>query len=340
MQTKWSVFLDVLPEDVDDIYEMYRIIEENDRVKTVTHRSVVEGKSKTRVTLLLEVEVEKVSVDLAAGILFVKGKILTETEHTKVGSFHTLEVPVHQRVSLTKEHISSASLKVLEGLTIENKATISYLICRKEGYSFLLGTEYTLRRVGLPEKVKSREKLFQQVLSHLKGNITAFVIVSPEKEAEEFFRRQKDLKDRVVFIKKAVNSPNTHRGDTAEIEGIYKSPDLLRKLKGVRKGNDLLALNSFYRLEETSTKGIAVGVKEVKCACENYLAKTLILSDGLIKSDLPEERKEAEEIMKLARQGNSEVCIISQYTMEGERLKERGGAVAILTQPVDISSLF
>lgn len=338
---KTNVFLDVLPEDIDDIYELYRIIEANDTVKTVTQRNVAAegGKTKMRVTLLLEVSVQNVTVDLTVGILFIKGKILNETDYTKTGTFHTLDIPVHQRMSLKKDYLSSASIKMLEGLTHENKAHMAYLICRKEGYSFLLATEHTLRRVPLPEKTKTREKTLKQILPYLKENLTVFAILGPEKEVEEYFKQQKHLKDRVVFIKKTVTSANTHKGDSEEIEVIFKTPDLLRKLKGIRKGNELAALNSYYRLEETTGKGIAVGVKEVMCACENYIVKTIIISDGLIKSESPKEREAAEEILKLAKQTNSEINIISQYTAEGEKIKERGGIVAILMQPIQISQL-
>ncbi|KAI5154570.1 protein pelota [Nematocida parisii] len=340
-QTKYNVFLDVFPEDIDDIYELYRIIDAKDTVKTVTQRSIPGegGKSKIRVTLLLEVEVEAVTVDLAVGILFIKGKILNETEYTKTGTFHTLEISVNQRMSLKKDHLSVASIKMLESLTLENKASMGYFICRKDGYSLLLATEYTLRRVPLPDKVKSKDKLFKQILSYLKSNLTVFAIIGPDKEVDDYFRQQPQLKNLVVFIKKQVATSNTHKGDTEEIDAIFKTPDLLRKLKGIKKGNELLALNNYYRLEDTGTKGIAVGLKEVMCACENYITKTIIISDGLIKSEIPKERMAAEEIIKLSKQTNAEVNIISQYTSEGDKIKGRGGVVAILTQPIDISTL-
>ncbi|KAI5147455.1 protein pelota [Nematocida ausubeli] len=340
-QTKCNVFLDILPEDIDDIYELYRIIDEKDIVKSMTQRSIPGegGKAKIRVTLLLEVEVEKVTVDLAVGILFVKGKILNETEYTKTGTFHTLEIPVNQRMSLKKDYLSAAAIKMLEGLTLENKASMAYLICRKEGYSLLLATEYTMRRVPLPEKVKSKDKLFKNVLSHLKGNLTAFAIVGPEKEVDDYFKQQPQLKNLVVFIKKSVSSGNTHKGDMEEIDEIFKSPELLKKLKGAKKGNELLAQNNYYRLEDVGTKGIAMGVKEVTCACENYMVKTIIISDGLIKSESPAEREAAEEILKLSKQTNAEINIVSQYTNEGEKIKDRGGVVAILTQPICMSML-
>lgn len=338
-QTKCNVFLDILPEDIDDIYELYRIIDVNDTVKTLTHRSIPGdgGRAKGRVSLVLEVTVEKVTVDLCVGILFVKGQIMNETDYTKVGSFHTLEVGVNQRMSLRKDYLSAGSIKMLGDMTIENKASMGYLICRKEGYSLVLTTEYTTKRIPLVEKGK--EKTFKKVLTHLKNNLTVFVVVGTDKDAEEYFKKQKDLNNKVVCIGKSVTSPHTHKGDCTEIETIYRTPELLRKLKGLKKGNEIFALCEYFMLENTNTHRTVLGIKETLCAAENYIVKVLIVTDCAVKSDSPETRKEIEEIINLVKKGNSEIHIVSQYTSDGEKIKNRGGVVAILSQPTDIASL-
>ncbi|KAI5190028.1 protein pelota [Nematocida minor] len=340
-QTKYNVFLDLLPEDIDDIYELYRIIDSQDRVKTLTQRNISaeSGKTKIRMSLVLEIEVENVTVDLSVGMLFIKGKILNETEYTKVGSFHTLEVCVNQRMSLKKDHLSSSSIKMLEEMTIENKATMAYLVCRKEGYSLVLTTDHTTKRIPLLEKSKQKEKVFKQILAHLKDSLTVFVILGGDRDAEEYFKKQKELKNKIVVIKKTVTSANTHKGDCAEIEHIYKTPDLLAKLKGLKKGNEIAALYNYFMLEDSYVSKTAVGMKETEWAAENFVVKTLIVVDCAIKSECPDTRKKIESIITLSKKSNAEIHIISQYTPNGDKIKDKGGIVAILTQPMEIQSM-
>lgn len=341
---KQETFLDVVPEDIDDIYALYRVVEVKDKVKSYTSRTVVgdDNKTKSRVSLLLEIQVEDTSVDLAAGILFIKGRILNETKYTKVGSFHTLDVPVHQRMSMTKELTSASVVEMLRELTLENKAETAYLLCRKDAYALVLSSQYTTKRAATVPKEKNRggrEKVVQQLLKSVKESVRLLIVIGEDKELVELFRKAPHLKNKILFVKKAVVTDNTYKGDSESLEALLGMPDVLRQMSAMKYGKELLAANEFFTRERASLKGTSTGQKEVLCAAENYLIKKLIAVDALIKSPSPEERERAAQIISLAKQSNAEIFILSQHTPTGEQIRLRGGVVALLTQPVLITDL-
>lgn len=343
--TKYEVFLDVIPEDIDDIYALYRVIETGDKIKSVTTRSICtdDNKNKSRVSLILEICVENVSVDLNVGILFIKGKILNETKHTKVGTFHTIDIPVHQRIFLTKESITAGAVAMLSELTLENKADIGYVLCRKETYSLILSSIYTVKRIfscAKEKKKTGKEKTVKQIAEKIKEGVKMLVVVGEDKEIVEILQKSlSSLKSSILFMKQMVISDNTSKGDSDTIAGILRQPDVLKRIESIKYRKEILAANEYLVKEEKSSKGISTGQKETLYAAENYLIKKLIVVDVSIKSASVEERETVSQIIDLAKRGNADVYILSQHTPLGETLLQRGGVASILSQPMRISDI-
>ena len=84
-----------------DVYNLYDMIEAGDTVRATSSRKVeLESGKQVRVTLQLEVCVEKVDVDLQGSALYVKGKVTNENEHVKVGSYHTIDLGLDTKFRL------------------------------------------------------------------------------------------------------------------------------------------------------------------------------------------------------------------------------------------------
>ncbi|OAG29483.1 protein pelota [Nematocida displodere] len=342
--TKQGAFLDAIPEDADDIYALYRIVEKGDVVKTTTSRSTLasDNKTKIRVTLLLEVEAETTSVDLAAGILFVKGKILSETKYTKVGTFHTLDVPTTQRLSIAKSFVDTSAFMMIEQVTAEPKAETAYLLMRKDSYAVVVSTMYTTKRAGtfLIGKSKSaKEKVINTLLSTIKDAVKLLVVVGEDKETLEALKKHPKFKTKTLSIKKPVTSENTFKGDAETLETISKAPEIIAQMGALKYGKEIIAANEFFAKEESSSKGTCTGQKEALLAAEHFLIKKLVVVDTVIRSHDPEERERVSAILILSKQTNAEVHILSQHTPSGEKIFTRGGVVAILSSPISIEDL-
>ena len=75
---------------------MYNLVREGDEVAATTHRRVTRagakgGESHT-VRLKLTVKVEGVEFDVEGEEIRLKGRNLTETEHVRLGAYHTLSL--------------------------------------------------------------------------------------------------------------------------------------------------------------------------------------------------------------------------------------------------------
>lgn len=340
--TKEEAQIGVVPEDIDDIYALYQMVERGDKIKSATTRNVSaeEGKAKARVCLVLEVQADGITVDLAVGILFVKGKILNETNHTKIGTFHTLEIPVHQKVCIRKAKIADEEIRALESLTLGNKAETLYVICRKEGYALVLSSEYTTKRIAAVQKEKKKgqvEKTVQEIAKHAKASVKLVIVIGDEALVADQMKKMQEFKNKILFVKKAFTSENTSAGDAEAIRSAIRLPEVEKQMCSMRYGKEIAAANEFFTKEEGSLKGTSTGQKEVQCAAENYLVKKLIVVDACVKSKRPEERVRISEVLALVRKTGAEIHVLSQYTPLGEKILQRGGIVAILTQPVLIA---
>jgi len=72
----------MIPECLDDIYELTKIILVNDRLKSYTHRKLsLDGRNQQKIGLYLMIRLESYTVDLENGVLYAKGKVCEENEH-------------------------------------------------------------------------------------------------------------------------------------------------------------------------------------------------------------------------------------------------------------------
>ncbi|KAI5180423.1 protein pelota [Nematocida sp. AWRm80] len=323
IQDKKEAFLDLMAEDIDDIYEAYRIIEAGDHVKTITSRSIQldNQKTKNRISLVLEVEAIEVTVDLTAGILFVKGKILNETKYTKLGSFHVLEVPVHQRFSIKKDSISLGAIEMLKNLNISHKAETAYLLCRSISYSLVLSSVYLSKQVLTSKRDKNKktqEKTLESISNKIPEGIKTLIVIGDDKNIAEALKRNPKLTKITFFINHTINTPSTLAGDKQIIFQLMSNPSILEKINSFKYNKEIYLINSLGLRHLNHQGKVCIGKKEAFYAAENYLLSTLILVDNYLKSAVPEERKEANELIELAKKCNAEIFIISEHTFHGQ----------------------
>ncbi|KCZ73823.1 hypothetical protein H311_05217, partial [Anncaliia algerae PRA109] len=105
--------IEVIPESSDDIYMLYNLIDKNDTIRSLTTRKIIiEGKDSKKMTLLMDIFVQEINIDLAGGFLFLKGTILSEHENVRIGSYHNIEIEVGKRLKITKKFWNEYSLKL------------------------------------------------------------------------------------------------------------------------------------------------------------------------------------------------------------------------------------
>jgi protein pelota len=90
----------VVPDTSEDMWQLFNLLRAEDHVEAVTFRKVSRsagadgvgpGESE-RIRVKLRVSVESVDYDGEGEAVRVKGRNTTETEHVKLGAYHTLDL--------------------------------------------------------------------------------------------------------------------------------------------------------------------------------------------------------------------------------------------------------
>lgn len=343
--------MELTAEDPDDIYALYSLVEEHDIVKSLTTRGVPgeEGKSKTRMSMVLEIEVKSTSVDLEAGILFVHGYILTDTKYAKMGSTHTIEVCCGHRFTLSKVSWTVLSEKTLKKLSkIENKADLMFVICREESYSVVLASPYLTRRIRtIRKEAKARgkkgqapEKAIAEMAALITDSVKLCVVAGENAEAvqKQVQAKSSRLPSR-MWATPVTSTPNTPRGDREAIDSIVNNPRTWKILEGVRYAKEILASREFFELEGSDPQMVCNGLQQVQAAVDSFLVKKLIVVDSTLKSTNPETRKQLADLSKDAERQGGAVFVLSENNFLGKGISDRGGVVAILSHPVDAEAM-
>ena len=109
----------MIPEDAEDMWHIYNLINPDDYLRASTIRKVtVESATGTtgsnRVRTTLTIKVESVEYDNQAFILRIKGRNIEENQFVKLNQYHTLDLEVNRKFTLTKNNWDSVALQRLE----------------------------------------------------------------------------------------------------------------------------------------------------------------------------------------------------------------------------------
>ncbi|RAO71296.1 uncharacterized protein BHQ10_007308 [Talaromyces amestolkiae] len=96
------------PEEPEDMWHAYNLIRPNDLLRASAIRKVTTAQDSgttvsQRVHLMLQIRVKGLDFDLNSSQLHVSGQIMNETQHTRIGQHHTLDLELHRNFTLEKE---------------------------------------------------------------------------------------------------------------------------------------------------------------------------------------------------------------------------------------------
>jgi protein pelota len=89
-------------------WHAYNLIRPNDLLRASAIRKVTTAQesgttTSTRVHLMLQIRVKALDFDPHSSQLHVSGQIMNETQHTRVGQHHTLDLELHRNFTLEKD---------------------------------------------------------------------------------------------------------------------------------------------------------------------------------------------------------------------------------------------
>ena len=328
----------LLPENLDDIWHLYNIIEVDDLVRGITYRSeegkddMIRSKKTEKKRMKLGVRVKEVKFHEFSDRLRVHG--LIEEGPQDLGSFHTLNIDAEamDKISIIKEEwkyhhlkrideaVKSRDQSVLIFLSIDEEiATIAIL--RQSGIQWL--ADINSNRSGKMYESKYDDKeYFGNIISFLKNKDkdAPLIIVGPGFTRDHFIKY--GINNNSLLFKNYFK----HGTGCAGMNGIQEAikSGIIEK---ITKDNRVIFETKLIEklFEEIRKNDFATyGEKEVKHALVNGAVDRLLLSDLVVRT------KKGEELLNIAKQKNSEFTIINTLHEAGKKFEGIGGIAALL----------
>lgn len=136
-----------IPEDSDDLWQLYKIINKGDRVESLTHRNIKKGNSseikKTKnklekIVVKLQLVVETIDYISSQYSLRLSGKTVEQHEFVPQNSYHTFDVELKRYILVIKERWDNYDLMLLKNISsFENKVELG-AVTLEQGIAHLL----------------------------------------------------------------------------------------------------------------------------------------------------------------------------------------------------------
>ena len=201
----------LVPENLDDIWHLYNIIDENDLVRAVTFRTdeqkddKIRSKKAEKKRMKLGVRVEEVKFHEFSDRLRIHGTI--EEGPQDLGSFHTLNITAEKMDSLSiiKEKWQDYQIqRIEEAVKQRNQSIITFIsldedcatiaILRQSGVQWVADID-SKRSGKMFESKDTQGEYFGEILSVVKTNKTAgsaLVVVGPGFTKEHFVKQGRE----------------------------------------------------------------------------------------------------------------------------------------------------
>ncbi|MHA1223550.1 MAG: mRNA surveillance protein pelota [Candidatus Heimdallarchaeaceae archaeon] len=349
-------FVDLVPENIDDLYAIYRILKPGDRIEAVTTRRIrrkeEEGKADSgeRVKMTLEIEVEEFAFHGFGDNLRIKGKITKGPEDLiSIGTYHSLSLSLMERARISKNEWSSIEKKILKDieeasmlaqviiLTLEDNTACVALVTQ---FSVKIISEFSssIARKFSDAKQHSSEvgQFFTEVLQLLQDvdrqyTPQVIILAGPGFTPENFYQF---VATRNQNLAKKINKIHVNTGGRVGLKEV-----LSRKLPEKIANNQRVAfevrlLEEVFKRIGQDRKDVTYGFENVKKALDMGAVETLLISDNQLALDDIEKRKKIDDIVELNSKMRGKTVIMSTQHDAGEQLSKLGGIAALLRFPL------
>jgi len=338
----------IMPENLDDLWHLYNIIEKNNTVSALTERRVEDKGDRLRADrgakkkVYLGIKAEKINFHEDTNRLRVSGKIIHGPEDVPLGAYHTIDIEPYTEVSIQKNW-KKWDLERLKNAKEEAKKPKIVVAIMDDGEcDIYLIREYGAKEIGhiksgvskkLDYKRQEQEKhnyykeiveLLDNVLKPYDGKI---LIAGPGFGKNNF---QKYLSEKHKDIhKNAIFESINHTGRLG-LNEVLKLGIIDRIYGQDRLSKETQLINKL--LEEISKKGLAVyGIKDINNALNYSAIDTLLISDEFLRKN----RKTVENLVNSVESIGGKSIIVSTKHDAGKQLKALGGIGAILRFPIE-----
>ncbi|KAI8369843.1 hypothetical protein EDC96DRAFT_460202 [Choanephora cucurbitarum] len=359
----------LLPEELEDMWHVYNLISKDDMIRAVTIRrlqseSTTGSVTSQRIRLNLTITVESVDFDPNVGLLRINGRVSSENQYVKMGSYHTIDLELNRNFTIFKTEWDTIALeRVEDACDITKQADVAAIVCQEGLANICFLTQHmTIVRQRIespiPRKRKGStanhdkglerfyEQIYQGILRHINFDIAkAILIASPGFVKDQVYAYVFDqavktgnklvLENKNKFV--LIHCSSGHKHALTE---VMQDPSVQAKLADTKAAREVQALDRFYEMMNQDPDRAFYGFDHVYKANERGAVGTLLVTDELFRSADIATRKKYVALVEQVRAQNGQVYVFSSMHPSGEQLNQLTGVAAILTYPIpDIDEL-
>ncbi|KAI8140428.1 hypothetical protein BJV82DRAFT_622521 [Fennellomyces sp. T-0311] len=358
-----SGYIRLLPEENEDMWHVYNLISKDDQIQADTCRRVQAESSTGSVTsqrmrLILTIRVESTDFDPQACLLRINGRVVSECDVVKMGSYHTIDLELHRAFTLYKPEWDVIALqRVEDACDVTKQADVAAIVCQEGLANICFLTQHMTvvkQRIETPIPRKRKgsvtnhekglqkfyDQIFQAILRLFHFDIIkAVIIASPGFVREQVYQYIFDqavktdnkvlMENRAKFV--MIHSSSGHKHALNE---VMQDPTIQAKLADTKAAFEVQALEQFYEMLKADPDRAFYGIKHVLMANDYGAIGTLLVTDELFRSaDIATRRKYINLVESVQKTGGT-VRVFSSMHVSGEQLNLLSGVAAILTFPL------
>lgn len=345
----------VMPENLDDLWHLYNLIYENDRVYARTTRTIKLEKEYgrpekgRRVSVFLGVKVEKVEWSQVLNRLRVYGTICEAPEDVVgKGSHHTINVTVNKPVTIVKSRWLKHQSDRLKRASQPKGTPIIVASVDDEGFCLAILRQFGVdikveKSLRLPGKLEpeKRSGALRKFLGETSDSLrevwkaarNPIVVIGVGFLKNDFMkhinRNASDIAESIVDVK-SVN----HHG-VAGIHEALRSGILVKTFERIRVVEETSVVEEALKRLGKGERNVTYGFSDVEKASRFGAVEKLVLADVTLRETSDEKRLALEKIMREVERKGGKVMVISTEHEAGTQLLSLGGTLALLRFPVN-----
>lgn len=352
----------VVPEEAEDMWHVFNLVREGDRVTGTTFRKVAKdsgtGAESERVKIRLTIQVEGVEFDPEGSSIRLKGRNLTECEHIKLGAYHTLELEPQRAFSLAKPCWDALDIERLRSACDPQASADLAALLITEGLAHLclVGSSTTLVRAkieaNLPRKRgpavagydkafdKFMDQVFGAVVRHVDWSIVKCLVIAGPGFAKDTFKTyleaeavRRDVRP-LIENKASIITAQASSAYKHSLKEVLALPAIAGKIKDTKAAREVAALQEFYAMLGADSSRAFYGPGHVLAAAELGAIQTLLISDKLFRINNVAKRKKYADLVEGVREAGGEALLFSSMHVSGEQLNNLSGIAAVLRFPL------
>ncbi|CAR30546.1 KLTH0H12474p [Lachancea thermotolerans CBS 6340] len=359
--------LTLLPQDKEDLFCLYNIINTDDEVifkRMVTSKVDSTGKKKT--TELIKLRLRIVSSEFEPQHEFLRYKgITTEDESGRanvdipLGKYFSFTVDYKYSFTLLKYDYNNFVAKQLkEACNLESRSDIAAIvlqegiahICLLSSFSTILKNkiEYSLpkkkRGTDVAKFDEKVEKFYKATYESMKrhfdfAQLKVILLCSPGFYAKTLFDKilsyaQEEQNKTILANKSRFLVAHCSTGYLQGINEVLKNPAYGSRLQDAKNSKEALVMDEFLQHLNDDDFKAWYGEAEVTKASEMGAIDTLLVTDGLLRSDDLNMRKKCVGITQDVERAGGSVVVFSSLHSSGEELDRLTGLACILKFPI------